>query len=113
MIGALVGSLLCFLEPVGLALDGEDFGVMDETIDEGDHASGIGKDLAPFCEWAVGGHDGALVLVTSTDELEQQVGMAIGIGEVSDLVDDEQARVGVAAQSPADGSESRLRNNRL
>jgi hypothetical protein len=32
---------------------GEDFGVMDETIDEGDHASGVGKDLAPFCEWAV------------------------------------------------------------
>ena len=35
MAGALIGSFLRFLEAIGLAFDGDDFGVMDETIDEG------------------------------------------------------------------------------
>ena len=81
-----------FLEAVAFALDGEDLGVVDEAIDQGDDAGGVGEDLAPFCERAVGGDHGALVLVTAADELEQQIGMAVGIGEVADLVDGQDSR---------------------
>jgi agmatinase/guanidinopropionase len=35
------------------------------------------------------------------DDLEQQVGVAVAIGEKADLVDDQQVRGGVVAQSPA------------
>ena len=35
------------------------------------------------------------VLVATADEFEQQVGMAVGIGEVSDFVDQKECRRGV------------------
>lgn len=43
-----VGALLGFLEPVAFALDLDDLGPMHESIDEGDGASSVGKDVAPF-----------------------------------------------------------------
>ena len=52
---------------------------------------------------AVGGDDGAVVLVTATDEFEQQIGMAIGIGEIADLVDHQETGAGIVTQAPAQG----------
>jgi len=43
------------------------------------------------------------VLVTAADELEQQVGMAIGIGEISDFVDHQKTRAGIVTQAAAQG----------
>jgi hypothetical protein len=42
LAGALVGSFVRLLEAVGFAFDGEDLGVVDEAIDQGDHAGGVG-----------------------------------------------------------------------
>src|ERR1700674_4548275 len=88
---------------IGFALDGEDLGVVDQAIDQGDDAGGVWKDLAPFGEGPVGGDDRAVVLVTAADELEQQVGMTIGIGEISDLVDHQKTGAGIVTQAPAQG----------
>ena len=60
---------------------------MDEAVDQGDHAGGVGEDLAPFGEGAVGGDQRALLLVAAVNELEQQIGMTVGIGEVADLIE--------------------------
>jgi hypothetical protein len=38
------------------------------------------------------------VLIAARDELEQQIGMAVRVGEISDLVDDQERRVDVVAQ---------------
>ena len=76
---------------------------MDQAIDQGDDAGGIWKDLAPFGEGPVGGDDRAVVLVTATDEFEQQIGMAIGIGEIADLVDHQKTGAGIVTQAPAQG----------
>ena len=103
MARTLVGSFLGLLEAIGFALDGEDLGVVDQAIDQGDDAGGIWKDLAPFGEGPVGGDDRAVVLVTATDEFEQQIGMAIGIGEIADLVDHQQTGSGIVPQAPAQG----------
>ena len=51
----------------------------------------------------VGGDQCAALLVAAVDEFEQQVGVAVGIGQVADLVDDQQARGGVVAQAAAQG----------
>jgi hypothetical protein len=75
--------------------------VVDEPIDERDDAGCVGEHLVPFGKRAVGGDEGAGVLVAARDELEQEVGMAVGVGEIADLIDDEQARTYVAAQAPA------------
>jgi hypothetical protein len=98
---ALLGSFAGLLEAIGLALDGEDLGVVDQAIDQGDDAGGVWKDLAPFGERPVGSDERAVVLVPAADELEQQVGMAIGIGEISDLVDHQKTGAGIVAQAPA------------
>src|SRR5258706_4330433 len=45
----------------------------------------------------------AVVLVTAADEFEQQVGMAIGIGEISDLVDHQKTGAGIVTQASAQG----------
>ena len=45
----------------------------------------------------------AVVLVPAADELEQQVGMAIGIGEIADLVDHQKTGAGIMTQAPAQG----------
>ena len=99
MARTLVGSFLGLLEAIGFGLDGEDLGVVDQAIDQGDDAGGIWKDLAPFGEGPVGGDDRAVV----TDEFEQQIGMAMGIGEIADLVDKRRRRaesLSSAARSP-------------
>jgi hypothetical protein len=44
---ALLGSFLSLLEAIGFALDGEDLGVVDQAIDQGDDAGAVWKDLAP------------------------------------------------------------------
>jgi hypothetical protein len=60
--------------------------MMDEAINKGDGTGGVWEHLVPFGEGPVGGDDGARLLVTTRDELEEEVGMAVGVGEVADLV---------------------------
>jgi hypothetical protein len=38
---------LSFFEAVAVAVDGEDFGAMDQSIDQGDDAGGVWEDLVP------------------------------------------------------------------
>lgn len=99
MAGAPVLGLL---EAVGLALDLDDLGAVTEAIDEGDDAGGAGEDAAPVAEGAVGGDDRGELLVPAVDHLEEQIGRAIIVGEVADLVDDEQL-----GDSPPTGRTSR------
>jgi len=73
--------------------------VVQETVDQRDNACGVGEHLAPFGEVAIGGDQGAPVLIPPRDQLEHQIGMAIGVGEVADLVDHQQVRAGVMAQA--------------
>ena len=67
---------------IGFAPDRDDLGVMHQTVDECDHASGIGKHLRPFAERFVGGDQRALFLVPPADQLKEQVRMTIRIGQV-------------------------------
>ena len=48
---ALLAAFFGLLEAVGLALEGDDLGVADEAVDQGDHAGGVGEDLAPLGRW--------------------------------------------------------------
>lgn len=91
LMGTLVGAFLGLLEAVGFALNGDDLGVVDQTIDHGDDTGGVGKDLPPFREGAVGRDQGALPLVATTDQLEQKIGMAVGVGQITDLIDHQES----------------------
>jgi hypothetical protein len=64
---------------IGLALVHEDLSVMDEAIDQRHDAGGVWENLTPFGKGPVGSHHGTLFLIASTDELEEKIGMAVGI----------------------------------
>ena len=55
---ALLLAFLGFLAAVGVAVDGDDLGVVDEPVDEGDKAGGVWEGLAPLGEGAVRGDYG-------------------------------------------------------
>src|SRR5262249_31223790 len=94
-------ALFGLLAPVGLTIESVDLGMMNEAIDEGDDAGSVGEHLVPFAERTVGGDDRARLLVAARDEFKKEVGVTVGVGEVADLIDDEEARTYVAAQAPA------------
>ena len=83
------------------SLHRDDLGIVDQAIDERDDTGGIGEDLAPFGERSVGGHQGGSFLVTAADQLEHQIGVAVGIGQIPDLVDCQELWPGVVAQAAA------------
>ena len=87
LFGVAFGALLRFFEAIRLALDRDDFGMMHESIDERDHAPGVRKHLGPRGEGFVGSHQGALLFVASIQELEEQIGMAIRVGQIANFVD--------------------------
>src|SRR5208283_4244014 len=95
----LLGAVMSFLEAVGVAFDGDDFGVVNEAVNQRDDAGGVGEHLAPFGEWPVGGDQRALALITPRDQFEHEVGMAVGIGEIPDFVDHQQLRARIVAQA--------------
>ena len=57
----------------------DDLGIVDQAIDQRHDAGGVGEDLAPLGERAIGGDQGAAILVAAGDQLEHQVGVAIGV----------------------------------
>src|SRR5260370_25817755 len=83
------------LQPVGVAFEGDDFGVVDEPVDHRCGDDVVAEHLTPPAERLVGSDDEGGPLVAGADELEEQVG---GFGlerDVADFVDDDQR---VAAQ---------------
>ena len=98
-LGFAGGALLGLFEAIAFAFEGDDLGSMQQPIDEGDHAAGIGEDLIPFAEHFVGRQDnGTLLLITTGDHLEEQIGVVCVVGEIADFVNGEQPWAGVAAQ---------------
>src|SRR5215207_1581964 len=82
---------LAFSSPVAVAVDEGDVSVVCEAVDEGDDAGGVGEDGAPVLEGEIGGDDeGSVPFVAAVDDLEEEVGGVIVVGEVADLVDAEQ-----------------------
>ena len=62
------------LEPVGVAFEGDDLGVVDEAVDHCGGDDVVAEDLAPAAERLVAGDDQAGSFVAGGDELEEQVG---------------------------------------
>src|SRR5476651_1152697 len=67
-------GLAFFAHPIGVALDVDDGGAVQEAIEGGGSHDGIaGEDLAPFGERFVRGDDGGeLLFVANADDLEEQ-----------------------------------------
>ena len=80
---------------------------MDEAVDEGDDASGGGQHVGPFGERFVSGEEDGHGEVPAGDDLEEEVGVAVVVVEVSDFVDGENLGSGEASQSPGNHAAGR------
>ena len=95
------------LEPVAVAFEGQDVGVVDDAVDHGGGDGVVAEDVAPAGEGQVAGQDDRGVLVAAGDELEEQVRGVLLEGDVAHLVDDQLNRPGSCGGSePAKGWES-------
>ena len=101
---ALLLGELGLAPAIAAALEDEDLDVVGESVDEGDGARGIGEDGVPVLEGQVGGDEQGAVLVAAADELEEEVGGASVVGEVSELIDHEQRGAGVVAEAAFEGA---------
>jgi len=72
---------------------------MDKAIDGGECHCLVGEDLAPFAERLIGRDQHRSPLVTCGDQLEQYAGFGLILGDVGDVVEDEQIESGRAWRS--------------
>jgi len=68
--GALFGIVFSFAHAVAVSLDADDVRVVHNAVDECCGAGGIWEDSVPLGEEQVGRQNQALLLITSTDDLE-------------------------------------------
>jgi hypothetical protein len=64
-------------------------GVMDDAIDECRGTGGVGEDGGPVAKSEIGREDGTFLLVSTADDLEEEVGVSVVEGEEADLVQDQ------------------------
>jgi hypothetical protein len=91
--GAL--ALEAVTEAPGLGAGVDDVRAVREAIDDGLREPRIGEDLGPFAEGQVGGDDQAAAFVALGEDLEDELGGAVGQREVAELVDDDELGAGV------------------
>jgi hypothetical protein len=77
-------------EPIAIAFEGDDVGVVDEPVDHGGGNDVVAEHLAPPAEGLVAGDDETGSFVAAGDELEEQVGRFGLEGDVADFIDDQQ-----------------------
>ena len=63
---------------------------MDEAIDGRERHGLVGEDLAPFAEWLIGCDQHGSPLVTRGDQLEQDAGFRLILGDIGKVIEDEQ-----------------------
>ena len=63
---------------------------MDETVDGGERHGLVGEDFAPFAEGLVGGDEQGPALVSGADQLEQDARLRLVLGDVGEIVEDQQ-----------------------
>lgn len=85
-------------ETVAAAGDLEDFGVVQEAVEDGGGGGDVAEEFAPFFEGAVGGHEGGAQFVATHDDFKE-VFAAFG-REVFDahVVDDEEVTAEVVVE---------------
>ena len=62
-----------FVHAIGFAVDGQNFRMMNQPVDDRDHARYVREDLSPLSKRTIGGDDIGFVFVTPFNHLKQKV----------------------------------------
>ena len=84
------------MEAPGFAAGVDDVGSVGEPVDDGLGEAGVGEDPRPFAEGEVGGHDQRSAFVAFGEDLEDELGGAVGQAEVAQFIKDDELGAGVA-----------------
>ncbi len=71
---------------------------MNQAVDEGDGAPGVGEDGRPVGEGEIRGQDETLPFIPAADDLEEEIGRAGVVGEIPELVEDQEPTLAVVVQ---------------
>lgn len=63
---------------------------MHEPVDSRQRHGLVGKNLTPFAEWLVGRDEQGSAFVAGGDQLEQNTGLGLILGDIGDIVEDQQ-----------------------
>ena len=75
---------------VAFGVEFEDGAVVDKAVHGGEGHGGVGEDPVPFAEGVVGGDKQGAELVAGADELEEDAGLGLVLGDVGQVVEDEE-----------------------
>ena len=89
-------------EAPGLVAGVDDVRAVGEPVDDGFREAGVGEHLGPLAERQVGGDDQAAAFVALGEDLEDELGGAVGQREVAQFVEDDELGAGVAADDAAE-----------
>ena len=96
------------LEPVAASGYRNHFGVVEQSIKDGAGGRHVAKELSPFLDGAVGGHQGGSVFVATHDDLQEDLA-AFGRQDLEPhVVDDKEIGLEIFSQQAALASLSRL-----
>lgn len=73
---------------------------MHEAVDRRHHAGRVREHVRPLLNRFVGRYDCRACLIPAADEFGQQVGMAVRVREVADLIDLQDVRRRIVVQTP-------------
>lgn len=78
------------LPAIALDVHLEDRGVMNEAVDRGERHRLVGKNPSPFAERLIGRDERRAPFVARRDQFEQDAGLGLILGDIGDVVEDEQ-----------------------
>ena len=85
----LLHILLALLQAVALALDVDNSGVVQYSVEDSRGNGDVGKDLVPLGESLVRGENSGNLFVTPCNELKEEVGSLNIHRKITDFVNDE------------------------
>ena len=91
--------------PVAFDVEFEDGGPVHEPVDGSDGHGRVGEDLVPLAERLVGGEQQGALLVTCADQLEQDAGLGLILGDVGKIVEHDEVKL---VELPDGGLECQL-----
>jgi hypothetical protein len=100
--GSFLGAGESVAEAPGLCAGVDDVRAVGDAVDDGLREAGVGEHLRPFSEREVGRDDQRCALVALGDDLEDELGGALGQSEIAELVKDDELGACVAGDDPAE-----------
>ena len=77
--------------------------MVDEAVDGGDGGGFVGEDAVPLSEGLVGGDEEGAVFVACGDEFEEDAGFGLILGDVGEVVEDEEVVSVEASEQVGEG----------